>query len=297
MNFHLRTVILEGPDCAGKTTAYRAIHKHTKFKWNIHDRSTLSMLCYAIQYKRDVDVWQKQLQEELNDLNNVMVIFLPPLRVLIERLNARGDEFQTIDSIVKLYEIFETEAAKLRYYPNVFIYRGFTTDFSDLTSIICDYEKMSYSTLADTIHLHAAARPSYEQINLKFSWFDNNFRQIEESRLLFDKEVDYYNNTRLSLIKKIRNELDGLNEYRTVQTETSRRFVMSQDSCISFVQALYRDSKIHLNVVCRSSEVSETFKHDIHFIADLGRVVKSELGSFVDSVYYTVTLGSAHIKI
>ena len=296
MNFNLKTVLLEGPDCAGKTTAYRDIHRHTKFRWNVHDRSTLSMLCYAIQYKRDTEVWRQQLREELSDLNNVMVVFLPPLRVIIERLKARGDEYQTIDTIVKLYEIFERETDKIKDYPNVFVYRAITRNYQDLTQMILDYEKQTYNTLANTIERHVSAGKN-EQINLKFAWRDNSFAQIDETRLTFEKEVDYYNDTRLAFIKKIRNEFDGLNEYRTSQTAYSRRFVLTQDTCISFMQALYRDNTIHLNVVCRSSDVAETFKHDIHFIGEMGRVAMSELGVFSDGVYYTVTLGSAHIKI
>jgi hypothetical protein len=52
---------------------------------------------------------------------------------------------------------------------------------------------------------------------------------------------------------------------------------------------------LHLNIVCRSSEVAETFKNDIHFLGELGRVFKTEIGVFIDKVHYTVTLGSSHI--
>lgn len=295
MNFNLRTVLLEGPDCAGKTSAYREIHRHTKFRWNIHDRSTLSMLCYAIQYKRDVEIWQKLLREELSDLNNVMVVLMPPLRVVLERLMQRGDEYQTVDSIVNLYNIFEREVQKIQNYPNVIVYRAITRDYAPLAKIILDYESKSYNDIANAIETHAAASKSKEQINVRVSWSDNKFDAIDNEKLTFEKEVDYYNSTRLSFIKKIRNELDGLNEYNTPQSEMSRRFILAQDTCISFAQALYRDSEIHLNIVCRSSEVETTFKHDIHFLADLGRVIKSELGVFITNVHYTVTLGSAHI--
>jgi len=297
MKFSLKAVLLEGPDCAGKTTAYRSIHKHTKFKWNVHDRSTLSMLCYAIHYKRDTYHWRQQLQEELNDLNNMMVVFLPPLRIILERLKARGDEYQTVDSIVRLYEIFEQEAMKIKDYPNVIVYRALSEDYSDLTKLIMDYEAKTYDSLADTIARHVDASDKDEQINLRFAWTDNNFKQIDETRLVFEKEAEYYSTTKMVLIKKIRNEFEGLNEYCKPQSEKSRRFVLAQDTCISFVQALYRNDTIHLNVVCRSSEVEETFKHDIHFIGELGRIVKSELGVFADNVHYTVTLGSAHIRI
>ena len=295
MNFNLRTVLFEGPDCAGKTSAYRDVHKHTKFRWNIHDRSTLSMLCYAIQYKRDIEIWRNLLREELSDLNNVMVVFLPPLRVILERLRSRGDEYQNADSIVKLYEIFEAEADKIKNYPNVIIYRAVSRDYSELSKILIDYERQTYDRLGETIEKHARAAPNKEQINVKFSWTDSTFSQINETRLVFEKEAEYYNATRIAFIKKIRNELEGLNEYGRTQTHTSRRFVLTQDTCISFAQALLRDGMLHLNIVCRSSEVAETFKNDIHFLGELGRVFKSEIGVFIDKVHYTVTLGSSHI--
>lgn len=295
MNFNLRTVLFEGPDCAGKTSAYRGVHNQTKFRWNIHDRSTLSMLCYAIQYKRDTEIWRNLLREELSDLNNVMVVFLPPLRVIIERLKTRGDEYQTVDSVTKLYEIFESEADKIKNYPNVIIYRAVTRDYSILTQTLLEYEQKTYDKLAEAIERHVDASRSKEQINLKFSWSDRRFTGINETRLTFEKEADYYYATKHALIKKIRNEFDGLNEYNKPQNESSRRFILSQDTCISFVQALYRDDNLHMNIVCRSSEVAETFKNDLHFLGELGRVVKSELGVFIDNVHYTVTLGSAHI--
>jgi hypothetical protein len=224
-----------------------------------------------------------------------MVVLLPPLRVVIERLKTRGDEFQTIDTITKLYDIFEKEALKLQKQPNVFIYRSIDKGCENLADAILDYERKTYDDLAGTIASHVSASPANEQVNVRFAWSDKRFDQIDQKRLQFDKEVDYYNTTRLAFIKKIRNELDGLNEYSRPQSASSRRFILAQDSCISFVQALLRDDVLYMNVVCRSSEVCETFKHDIHFIGDLGRIAVTEIGDYVSHVSYTVTLGSAHI--
>lgn len=295
MNFNLRTVLFEGPDCAGKTSAYRDVHRQTKFRWNIHDRSTLSMLCYAIQYKRDVESWKALLDEELNDLNNVMVVFMPPLRVILERLKSRGDEYQTQETIVKLYEIFENEVEKIKDYPNVIVYRAVTRDYTPLVNLLLDYEQNTYDTLGRVIETHVAASNKKEQVNLRFAWNDQDFSHVNDKMLSYENEVAYYDSTRRAFVKKIRNEFDGLNEYNKPQTHESRRFILTQDSCISFIQALYRNDILHINVVCRSSEVSKTFKHDLHFLGDIGRVAKSELGVFIDKVHYTVTLGSAHI--
>ena len=51
----LDTITIEGPDLAGKTTLYNQLHRKTGYKWNIQDRSVLSMLCYSIFYNRGDD--------------------------------------------------------------------------------------------------------------------------------------------------------------------------------------------------------------------------------------------------
>ena len=49
---------IEGPDCSGKTTLYNRLHKKTNFKYNIQDRSCMSMFVYAKMYEReDTSLW------------------------------------------------------------------------------------------------------------------------------------------------------------------------------------------------------------------------------------------------
>ena len=110
INFPTFQLILEGPDLVGKTTLYNKIHAMNGFKWNIQDRSTLSMLCYARLYGRDVELYRSRLDNELNNLNNRMIILLPPFEILEERYHQRGDEIQDLTSLKKLYEIFSEEA-------------------------------------------------------------------------------------------------------------------------------------------------------------------------------------------
>ena len=55
-SINLHTVTLEGVDLSGKTTLYNNIHKKTGYKWNIQDRSELSMLCNAKYYKRNLPI-------------------------------------------------------------------------------------------------------------------------------------------------------------------------------------------------------------------------------------------------
>ena len=51
VKFPIEKIIIEGPDLAGKTTLYDKMHKISKYRWNIQDRSALSMLIYAKMYQ------------------------------------------------------------------------------------------------------------------------------------------------------------------------------------------------------------------------------------------------------
>ena len=75
MKFITNQLILEGPDLSGKTTLYYDIHKATGYKWNIQDRSALSMLIHAKYYGRDTFNHVEQLKRELYNLNNP-ILFL-----------------------------------------------------------------------------------------------------------------------------------------------------------------------------------------------------------------------------
>ena len=70
-------IILEGPDLSGKTTFYENLHNETGYRWNIQDRSALSMLVHAKYYNRDTFNCVEQLRAELHNLNNIMIILLP----------------------------------------------------------------------------------------------------------------------------------------------------------------------------------------------------------------------------
>lgn len=296
MRFDLKTVVLEGPDAAGKTTAFREIHRRTGFKWNIHDRSTLSMLCYAIMYNRDVNHWRHLVSEEYHDTNNAIVVFLPDLAVIQDRISTRGDEFQDIKSVIKLHEIFSTEVSKFEKYPNVLIVRQEIPDYDVISKWLLKYEKQDYTRLAQTFELMVQQTPRKEVNFLKASWSDNDFSSVSKAALFYESEAAYYETTRLKILDKLRDELDGRNEYSTPQTLTSRRFIMTQDSCISYIHYVYRDQVFYINAVCRSSEMSKIFHHDIHFLAEMGRFAKKTLSIPHDAnVRFSLTLDSAHV--
>ena len=112
-------IFIEGPDCSGKTTLYEMIHKETGYKWNIQDRSALSMLIHARYYGRDTFNHIEQLKRELHNLNNQLIICLPEWKVIVDRFQKRGDPIQNIHSLQKIYNLFQEAADEFGNYPNV----------------------------------------------------------------------------------------------------------------------------------------------------------------------------------
>lgn len=293
--FDLRNVTIEGPDCAGKTTLYKEIHKQTNFKWNIQDRSVLSMICYARLYGRDVIAWRRILNEELLKLNNAIIIMLPSLDVLIQRFKARGDEIQDEESLEELYSLFLEEANHIRHYPNVLIVNENTNE-NKIIQWLWAREHVSYSDIACDVEKFVNGTAKLEANQLNLLWSDSHFDTIDENALAFTSEVDYYNETRNNFINKIENELKGKNEYKRKESISSRRFIVTQDSCISYIHAQVRDNRVLITAILRSSNVETTFHKDIHFIADLARCfkIRFSLNESIE-VDFNVLLDSAHI--
>ena len=122
-------IFIEGPDCSGKTTLYEMIHKETGYKWNIQDRSYLSMLVHGSQYGRDVTHHEYGFKRELLNLNNRFVLMLPNFQDVVLRYSMRGDEIQSLEEIKKLYGVFEEHAEKLCNLPNVIVLRSSDLDY------------------------------------------------------------------------------------------------------------------------------------------------------------------------
>ena len=122
-------LIIEGPDLSGKTTLYNSIHKATGYRWNIQDRSALSMLIHAKFYNREQFSHVENLRKELLCLNNHMIILLPPWAIIADRFEKRGDEIQNLVSLKRLYTMFEEAAQEFSSYPNVTVINSEVEDF------------------------------------------------------------------------------------------------------------------------------------------------------------------------
>jgi hypothetical protein len=116
-------------------------------------------------------------------------------------------------------------------------------------------------------------------------------------------EEAYYAKILSNVMQNIEDEIAGRNEYsRKQDVYTTRRFIYTQDSCISLIHTTLRRDTLTMRVYCRSSDVKSTFKHDFQFICYLFSRVYARFrdrcgwsgtprGNFV----IDVEIGSAHI--
>ena len=298
-------IFIEGPDCSGKTTLYEMIHKASNYKWNIQDRSALSMLIHAKYYGRDTFNQVEQLKRELYNLNNQMIICLPDWDVIVKRFMKRGDPIQNIQSLRKLYNLFFEAANEFQYYPNVTVIRN-EVDESLVKSLINQYhsfERKSVHHLRDSMLQMlgtSAANRWQEIIGLNFVHYDTgDFSDIDEKMLAYETEKDYYKRIEKTMFRTIKNELNGLNSYKRKEDKYSRRFIYADDSCIATCHFLIREGNMDARFFLRSSNVKDTVQYDLNFLKYLTSNVFKYFECDQKGFYckMSFTIGSGHFLL
>jgi thymidylate kinase len=293
----IRYVILEGVDCCGKTSLYSAIHKTTKFKYNIHDRSFLSMLCYARLYGRDVSEYRRGLHDELCDANNFMIILMPPLEVILGRYRQRGDEFQDETSLKKLYEIFRDETDKISHLANVRVVPD-ELSIENLASVsseaLSEYSRQSFKVFGHSeknwTSLNAGSEVQF-RVSLDV---DPDHSDVE---IMNDPhEGDYYLGILRDLEGTIHAEMSGKNPYGVPQGMDSRRFYYSSDTCISSIHLLPREGELKVLCALRSTDAKKNGSIDLRFLAHLAAEVPRTFGWRFDKIRLDVRYNSLHIR-
>lgn len=294
----VRYLILEGPDCSGKTTLYQNIHKVTRFKHNIQDRSALSMLCYAVLYGRDERIYRENLLEELCDANIYHVILLPDLEVILRRFRNRGDEFQNEESLVRLHGIFLAEASKIRHLPNVHVIDQCHDPISLTAAVVKDLD--AYASLTPGEFGALTSRwcdlSPRKEVQVKVS-FDVPLTHSDKEIYRDPTEGEYFGDISDDARYIIDKEIEGDNPYDIPQDRDSRRFYFHSDTCISSIHFLPRDG--HLKVLCtlRSTNSVHNGPLDLRFLAQLS----SEVANFyedwcVDRITLDVRFNSLHVR-
>jgi hypothetical protein len=300
IRFPTNQLILEGPDLSGKTSLFSQIHKETNYKWNIQDRSALSMCVYAKLYGRNEFNLKENLNMSIKNLNNRFVICLPTWEEISKRFTVRGDEIQNLISLRSVYKLFNEAVEELGNYPNVIVVNeGEIKDISGIVSHVIERtENMSLNEVAQYVKRFVKHSPNYEASNLSLTLYDDGkFSESDTSVLSYEKEKEYYEMITHKTLSKIQNELDGKNEYNKKQDLNSRRFVFSDDSCISFAQFLYRNNLFDCHFVLRSSDVDKTFHYDLNFLYILAKKAYEKLKLKNVTCRLRINFNSPHIII
>jgi len=291
-------IFLEGPDLSGKTTLYESIHKLSDYRWNIQDRSALSMLVHARYYERDTFRHVEQLRSELFNLNNLTILLLPKWDVIIKRFSDRGDAIQNLSSLKKIYNLFSEAAEELKHYPNFIIMSEAIDDQSVryLLNQISYYEDSDTRSITNNCVAACAASENKECIGLNFTLFDDgSFEDVDTGDLLYEKEVDYYQEILESIKDKIVKELSGENEYSREETKDSRRFIYTSNSCISLAHFLLRKDGLDCKYFLRSSNVKDTLNYDINFLKFLSSEIYKILNAQGTFCRMSFIINSGHI--
>lgn len=297
----INQITLEGPDLSGKSTLYQKLHDASGYCWNIQDRSSLSMVVYARLYGRNDYYHVESLRRELSNLNNIMIFLLPEWDVIAERFQKRGDEIQNIVSLKKVYDLFAEAAEELENYPNVILARSEVDD--NMIQYIAHnlqshFERMPYHKYAENFKIAASCSENLEKIGLNLVHYDDGmFDDVSEEMLRYEKEKVYYDKIRNKVLRKIDDELAGINEYGRIETHESRRFIYTDDSCLSLCHFVLRNEFLYGEFYLRSSETKETLQYDMNFIKSLTRDVFSRLSEFSEIKMCKINLkiGSGHI--
>lgn len=296
----INQLILEGPDLAGKTSFYERIHKATGYRWNIQDRSALSMLIYAKFYNRDTFIEVERLNKEIKDLNNRFVILIPPWDEVARRFTERGDEIQNLVSLKKLYDLFAEASEEFERYPNVIVIRSADT-LSYVDQVVKDLigsEMTTVKGVSEYVNSFAAASEDLEASHINLTMYDDGkFKFLNESVLNYEPEQEYYADILAQTLGKLEKELTGKNEYGRKEDIKSRRFVYANDSCISFAQFTVRNSMLDAHFVFRSSNTKDTLNYDIQFLYYACSKVYQQLGLSNFNVRIRINFNSAHIII
>jgi hypothetical protein len=297
--FPTNHVVICGPDCSGKSTLYKNIHKISNFRWNIHDRSFLSMICYAEQYGRDSKEHRLGLLREVCDQNNRIIVLLPPLGTVLQRYRQRGDEFQNEESLMKLYDIFKKESTFLRLFPNVKFVESesYSKDIAyDCVAWIESLERSSPRNIGYSI---ARSTKSCGNDSLVFNTrilFDLFEEKNFEDSMSYEKESKYYKQIIKQTFTTIDNEISGKNEYSLPQSLNSRRFYYSSDTCISSIHFLIKDDKLEVHSVLRSTDVDRNASFDLKFLCHLSLQTIKRYKWPVNSVELFTKFNCAHIR-
>ena len=304
---NLKNIILEGPDLAGKTTLMSQIHKKTNNKYNIIDRSTMSAMVYSTYYDRpNVKLLERQLRNELNNLNNRTIILMPDIDELGRRYNDRGDEIQRWADVIAITNIYETVIKEFGKFSTIKVIRSNQPLQEALEYLETSGENIPQEVLLNAVASDNEARPLRFEVDL-----GTGFMTAINDAFDFESEKEYYTKILSKMLTTITKENIGDNPYGTRQDpKTTRRYIYADDTCIALFHMMYRGGekdkngllvggRLNFYATLRSSDVVNIFEHDYKFLKYLCGECAKAIGmkdyEIPEETTLSVMIHSAHI--
>ena len=255
----------------------------------------MSMFVYAKMYNRDTTVWFDKILDDLKRLDTLNIVLLPSEEVILQRLSKRGDEFQDTTSIIEVRNYFRN-LVKIGFgsYPNVLVLESDNLESNVKSSLdfINSLNSMPGQELIKSLVFNSG-RNELVDVQCKET-IDRN--HLDWTVLNFPQEKEYYEKIEREMLNTLFREFSGLNERGQAQKHDSRRFIYTDNSCISMIHALYRQNELDVSVTLRSSNVTTTLWADYEFLKILSVKIADEMSLPKDCVIkLTVNIRSAHI--
>jgi len=293
---NLKNITLEGPDLSGKTTLMSQIHKETNNKYNIIDRSTMSAMVYSTYYDRpNVKLLERQLRNELNNLNNRTIILMPDIKVLNNRYNDRGDEIQNWEDIIAINNLYEQIIKKFGKFSTLKVIRSDQPLQEALGYLETSGENIPQEVLLNAVASDNEAYPVKLEVDL-----GDGFMTAINDAFDFESEKEYYTKILSKMLTTITKENIGDNPYGTRQDpKKTRRYIYADDSCIALFHMMYREDRLNFYATLRSSDVVNIFEHDYKFLkylcGECAKVVGIKDYEIPKETTLSVIIHSAHI--
>ena len=272
----INSVYIEGCDLSGKTTQFKELWKllqeNKNYSIDLHDRSYFSVLCYGEYYNR----YSKEEIETIKDnllhlLNNNRIIFY--IKVSVEELIKRYElrlEKKNISEVLGIKEVYDKYAEIFNKHYNFHIIDDKTTEqdisktimhlmntlnpviFCNFNTIIENFGKNIKNT-KEIVNFCMYEELAYDSIKQLSKNLYYNLHKLKEKNINYILEYDSYEYMFSAFKKKIESEISGY--YGKKQDIEGRRFVFTDDECLSFLHIMFRNKELIVNAHFRSSNV------------------------------------------
>lgn len=127
-----------------------------------------------------------------------------------------------------------------------------------------------------------------EEIKNLEKWYKKHNIDFYEK---LDTEIDHYS----FLTSAMKHKISEIKYFFKDQDNTSRKFIIFSQDCISMIQFLYRNNKAMLIVHMRSSDIISLFSMDMLYLCNMLNEVKKRHGIIAQENVLSVTIGSIHL--